>query len=219
MSRFATRCAAGAVPQLLAEFGDAVTYTPIGAAAVSLTASASAEVSETSGRIRRFVREFRFSRDATASYGGVARPVRGDTITLDGTVWTVDEVLKLTTAMATVKTGALNTDDLTDKIEIQRNYPTKGRHGEEVASWEYFRTNVACKIDPVEVETLDENEAQTAMERVTVYTAVDREIATTDRIVTSDGAQYAIEKIDYPEFASQPMEITAQRGQWPLASR
>lgn len=219
MSTFATRFAAQAVPQLLGEFGDAVSYTPLDGSAVSLTASAGAQRHELDGRIRRFVREFRFSRDAAASYGGVLQPARGDTITLSSVAWTVEEVVSLTASMATVKAGTIDTEELTDVIEIQRNVPAKGTHGEQMFDWEYFRTGLACRIDTEEVETAEENESHFARKRVRIYLAVDREIASDDRVVDSDGIIYAIESIDLPEVDSSPMQIVAQQTQWPLASR
>jgi len=95
MSRLDTQFAACGLPALMAQLGRAAVYTPRGGDAVELTAMIGAEVTAIeegergTERVRR--REVKITRDPAGPYGGVADPQLGDTMTIDGQVWEIED--------------------------------------------------------------------------------------------------------------------------------
>ena len=93
VSRFDADFAAGGLPELLYQFGEAATYSPVGRPDVSLTAILGAESSvvETMGGIRAATRTrmATITNDPTSDYGGVTSANESATFKIGDEVWAI----------------------------------------------------------------------------------------------------------------------------------
>ncbi len=107
MSRFDTDFAASGLPELMDQFGQPVTYSPVSGPDVSLTMILDPErmTEEEKGGGRVLVQRWEgtITTDPDSDFGGVASPDETATITIGGVVWSVDELAKLTGAYAVLK--------------------------------------------------------------------------------------------------------------------
>ena len=96
-STFQTDFAAAAVEALLAQFGQPITYTPGGGAAVTpyaIVGDETVEEEETlDGRRRRLVRTITLATDPDlTTYGGVAAPALDDTVMIGSATYAVEAI-------------------------------------------------------------------------------------------------------------------------------
>ena len=105
-SLFDADYAVGAVPNLLARFGTAVTYTPAAGDAVSLTGIVSArrtDLLETDDGERVYKRlSVAIATDPDGPFGGVASPTLRDRMTVNGVVYDVEEGAEQTASTVVV---------------------------------------------------------------------------------------------------------------------
>lgn len=96
MSQFDTMMADMGAPLLMEHTGRSVTFQPPGADPVTLTASIGntellpRDIDDTAVYVQNRTAIIRT--DPTAPEGGIANPVIGTTVLIDGTTWYVDEV-------------------------------------------------------------------------------------------------------------------------------
>ena len=104
---FAADFAAVGVPALLDVYGQAVTYTPAGGAATPLTAIVGADQVDYTPTLAGYEivrrRAVTIGLDPAASYGGIAAPWPGDTLTIDGHTYTVETVENLSPSFARLR--------------------------------------------------------------------------------------------------------------------
>lgn len=105
MSLFDDTMAEIGVAALFEALGDAITYTPKGGAAVSLTGLVGfGEITdhEERGLRKRLIRDVTITRDPTSEFGGVANPSLTATVTIDGAEYAITEIQAESASMATL---------------------------------------------------------------------------------------------------------------------
>lgn len=125
-SAFETAFADAGAPSLLAQFGQACTYTPAGGTAVSLSAMVGAEQSNeaeySDGRRLIRTRQITLATDPDGDYGGVEDVHLYDTVTVGTVTYAVHEIESRSHSLVTCT--AIRTEDMQ---RSQDGYRRRGR--------------------------------------------------------------------------------------------
>lgn len=124
-----------------------------------------------------------------------APPRPGDVIVdADGRRWTVLDVQQtvLGSRWRCVARNLAVVHGLDTYVDVEQATYTKGTGGAERATWHVWRTGLAARIQPAEIQVKDEHDRRTTAARFKVFLAEDLELDHTHRIKGPDGAIYRI---------------------------